>query len=531
MTVDGTTPAPEHSGSGPLLQQAARWQHLFSQTGLALAIADPLTNCFLDVNETFARQRGFTVAELIGQPVTVVYPPEVHGVQNERYPIIDRAGHLVFEAVHQRRDGSRFPVLMEVSTITDGEGRAVSRVAHALDLSEWKAAEAAARDAEAQLRQAQKLEAVGQLAGGIAHDFNNILAGTMMHLGLLQARPGLDPEIRESLKELESEVQRAAGLTRQLLMFSRRSVLDVRRLDLNDVVANLLRMLRRLIGEHIDLRFDGKTGLPAVEADAGMIEQVLMNLVVNARDAMPRGGRITIATTPERVSDRQARAKPERRVGAFVRLSVGDTGCGMDSSTMAHVFEPFFTTKGAGQGTGLGLATAHGIVAQHHGWIEVASEPGRGSTFSVFLPVAGPAPSPVEHEAAVPMPDGGHETILVVEDEAAVRRMIVRSLAELGYAVIEAASGREALRLWRAHDASVDLLFTDMVMPEGMTGLELVERLQRLRPGLKAIISSGYSADIVRAGVPDRPGIVYLPKPYDVPTLGRAIRDCLDRKG
>jgi len=348
-----------------------------------------------------------------------------------------------------------------------------------------------------------------------------------MQLGLLRLNPSLDMETRHALDDLDEQARRAANLTRQLLMFSRRSVLAVRPLDLNAVVANVLTLLTRLIGEHIDLRFDGKSALPPVQADAGMMEQVLMNLVVNARDAMPKGGRITIGTSLADVDAAAAGAGRDRRPGRFVCLLVSDTGIGMDAATLKRIFEPFFTTKEAGVGTGLGLATVHGIVAQHQGWVEVTSEPGRGSAFKVFLPASSasaeaPAVAPIE-----PV-ERGHETILLVEDEASVRGLVAKVLRARGYRVLEASGGQEAMALWQRHGGDVDLLLTDMVMPEGMTGVELTEQLRRLKPGLKAVISSGYSHEMVQSGAPTAAGVVYLPKPYEAPVLARLVRRCLD---
>lgn len=409
------------------------------------------------------------------------------------------------------------------------DGRLLFLEGFITDVTERTRAEEALVKSEAQLRQAQKLEAVGQLAGGVAHDFNNILAATMMHLGLLQMNPALDETTRQGLIDLEKEATRASALTRQLLMFSRRSVLAVKPLDLNDIVANMLKMLTRLIGEHISLRFEPTPALPAVEADAGLLEQVLMNLVVNARDAMPAGGRLTITTSTATVTDGTAAEGVDRAPGPFVRLAVSDTGSGMDDDTLRRIFEPFFTTKEAGKGTGLGLATVHGIVAQHRGWVDVQSAPGAGSTFTVYLPATATGQAAgADEPRAEPIP-GGKETILLVEDDPQVRRMTGLSLAALGYHVIEARNGQDAVRMWQAPGPQVQLLLTDMVMPEGMTGLELADRLQRSHPGLRVIISSGYSAEIVQAGVPNRPGVVYLPKPYDTTTLAKAVRACLDR--
>ncbi len=383
---------------------------------------------------------------------------------------------------------------------------------------------------EAELRQSQKLEGIGQLAGGIAHDFNNILAAIMMNLDLLKMTPGIDDETRHALKDLEEEAHRAASLTRQLLMFSRRSVLDMKPLDVNETVANLLKMLRRLIGEHIDLRFDGKTALPLVEADVGMVEQILMNLVVNARDAMPKGGRVTITTDIREPDAIEVEGPGNRENGRCVSLAVSDSGYGMDEETMKRIFEPFFTTKEVGKGTGLGLATVHGIAAQHGGWVEVESEPGQGSTFRVLLPAL-ERKTTEEEEPGVPTPvQTGSECILVVEDEVTLRRLAARTLGRLGYQVYEAANGQEAMAMWQRHGTEIDLVLTDMVMPEGMTGLELIVRLRKLKPSLAAIIASGYSTEMVQSGALTREGVLYLSKPFKMAVLANVVRDCLDQK-
>jgi PAS domain S-box-containing protein len=382
---------------------------------------------------------------------------------------------------------------------------------------------------ETQVRQTQKMDAIGQLAGGVAHDFNNILAAMMMQLGLFQLESNLDPETSQVVKELTAEARRAASLTRQLLMFSRRSVLEIKPLDLNEAVKNLLKMLSRLIGENIKLIFDGYTGfLPPVAADTGLLEQVVMNLVVNARDAMPKGGRITLGTSVELLGEPEITFNPARQPGCFVCLTVSDTGMGMDEKTLSRIFEPFFTTKEPGKGTGLGLATVDGIIAQHKGWVEVRSKVGQGTTFRVFLPaVAEPVPLPTE-ETQIKHLHRGSETILLVEDEPRVRQGVSRNLRRLGYRLHEAEHGQQAMLLWQEHGSNVDLLLTDMVLPEGMTGLELGERLLSLKPTLKVIISSGYSSDIVQSGRICQPGISFLPKPYSTQTLAETIRACLD---
>jgi len=350
----------------------------------------------------------------------------------------------------------------------------------------------------------------------------------MMNLGLMRENPLLDAETMQSLDELGRATNRAASLTRQLLMFSRRSVMALKPLDLNEVIENLLKMLRRLIGEHVSLRFDATSRLPLVEADAGMLEQVLMNLVVNARDSMARGGTITIATTVRELSEKEATSHPEARPGRFVCLETTDTGSGMSAETMQRIFEPFFTTKAAGAGTGLGLATVHGIVAQHKGWVTVESTLDVGSTFRVYLPAlaatsqmssAGGGSAPIRR---------GHETILLVEDDATLRRFATLALRAFGYRVTAVPNGREALELWQSGQDHWDLVLTDMVMPEGVNGLELIEQLRIMRPGLKAIISSGYSTEISRPGVLAKANVVYLQKPYETHTLAEAVRTALD---
>jgi two-component system, cell cycle sensor histidine kinase and response regulator CckA len=382
---------------------------------------------------------------------------------------------------------------------------------------------------EAQLLQAQKLESIGQLAGGVAHDFNNILAATMMHLNLLQRKNNLDAETREALVELMEEARRAANLTRQLLAFSRRSVLEVKLLDLNELVADLLKMLGRLIGEDIHIRFDRSGSTPLVEADAGMLEQVLLNLAVNARDAMPRGGRLTIAVEPISINSVRGRLAADARVGCFICLSVADTGCGMDEATVKRIFEPFFTTKEVGKGTGLGLATVHGIVGQHKGWLEVESSVGCGSIFRVFLPAAEERRlEPVKCEPTE-LPKG-KETILLVEDEATVRKASAQGLRLLGYMVLEAANGKEAMLRWQENGPAIDLLFTDMVMPEGMTGLDGAERLRMEKRGLPVIIVSGYNAEITKPAQLDAQGIMYLQKPFQLEAMAKAVRDCFTKR-
>jgi signal transduction histidine kinase/CheY-like chemotaxis protein/HAMP domain-containing protein len=384
---------------------------------------------------------------------------------------------------------------------------------------------------EAQLRQSQKMQSVGQLAAGVAHDFNNMLTIIQGHSGRLMAKPNLPMDLFDSAQAIYFAAERAAGLTRQLLMFSRKNVMQPRALDLREIVGNLTKMLQRLLGETVTLKFNPLKELPLIEADAGMVEQVIMNLSVNARDAMSIGGILTISTTPVEITETYVQTHPEARVGTFVCLRVTDTGCGMDAITINRIFEPFFTTKEVGKGTGLGLATAYGIVKQHFGWIQVASELGVGSTFEVFFPASGQAvKSVVEETDPAAFVRGGDETILVVEDEPVLRDMARLILEEHGYHVLEAPSGREAFGVWNQHQDDIDLLLTDMVMPEGVSGVDLAQKLMAKKPRLKVIFTSGYTMDDVSGEFLAHNNAQFLQKPYTRTTLAHAVRKKLDEQ-
>lgn len=381
---------------------------------------------------------------------------------------------------------------------------------------------------EERLRQSQKMESIGQLAAGVAHDINNVLTVIQGHAELLRetVRPGA-PEER-SVHQICAAADRAARFVRQLLLFSRKQVVQFKRLDLNQVLHNLVQMLPRLLGEDIHLELDCTEPLPAVEADLGMMEQVILNLAVNARDAMPQGGRLRLATAVVTVAETEVTRRGAPRAGPYVCLEVTDTGCGMDASTLARIFEPFFSTKETGKGTGLGLATVYGIVRQHQGWIEVQSKPGAGSTFKVYLPaVTGPAGQ--SHDTRFERRPRGHqqETILVVEDEPDLRELVCELLASCHYTVHAAATGVEALALWERLAGRVDLLLTDVVMPLGLNGRQLAERLRRSKPDLRVIYTSGYSGSLAGRQLRLEDGW-FLPKPYRPAVLARVVRACLD---
>lgn len=382
---------------------------------------------------------------------------------------------------------------------------------------------------EAQLRQSQKMESVGQLAAGVAHDFNNMLTIIQGHSGMLLAKAGQRQDLLDSAQAIYFAAERAANLTRQLLMFSRKNVMQPKLVDLREVVLHMTKMLQRLLGETISLEFQPPAEIPLVLADTGMVEQIIMNLAVNARDAMPEGGTLTISTSPVEVEDAYVQTHPEARPGSFVCLRVADTGCGMDQDTMARIFEPFFTTKEVGKGTGLGLATVYGISKQHEGWIDVNSEPNKGSTFSVFFP-ANSKPIEAKPVATTPATEVpvGKETILIVEDEPVLRDMAHVILQECGYRVFEASSGREALLVWERHQANIDLVLTDVVMPEGVSGMDLARRLIDAKPKLKIVFASGYSMDNLDTGFVRAGRAAFLQKPYTHMTLAQAVRHALD---
>ena len=382
---------------------------------------------------------------------------------------------------------------------------------------------------EAQLRQAQKMESIGQLAAGVAHDFNNMLTIIQGHSSALLARPSLPSEMVDPVQAVFFAAERAAGLTRQLLMFSRKNVMQLKSLDLRMVVGNMTKMVQRIIGENIALHFHPPEELPFVLADTGMMEQVVMNLAVNARDAMPHGGILTFDLGAMTVDTAYAETHPDSRVGRFVRLRVSDTGTGMDVATLGHIFEPFFTTKEVGKGTGLGLATVYGIVKQHDGWLEVDSEPGKGSAFDVFFPAGEVNATTTDEVTTSDAPVvGGTETILIVEDEETLREMAHDILQNCGYHILEASDGREAIEVWRQSADKIDLLLTDLVMPEKLSGVDLAERLLADRPDLKIIFTSGYSSTEIGAELLARSQARFLQKPFTHTTLARTVRDCLD---
>jgi PAS domain S-box-containing protein len=481
---------------------------------------------YLSANPALARIYGYeTPEELISSLTSVDGQLYVDlGQRAEFEALMQEQGTVSgFEAQVYRKDGSIIWISEHARAVRDGSGELLYYEGTVQDITNRK-------KLEEQLRQSQKMDAIGRLAGGIAHDFNNMLAIIIGYSQLLLDRCPQDNPMRRYLEEISNAGDRAAGLTRQLLTFSRKQVLAPRVLDLNDVVASTEKMLRRLIGEDVELVTISDSSLGQVKADPGQLEQVILNLAVNARDAMPQGGRLTIETRNVELRETYTRHQAGLQPGAYVLLAVRDTGCGMDAELQSHVFEPFFTTKEQGQGTGLGLAMVYGIVQQSGGHIAVCSEPGRGATFKIYLPrieEAEPAFVPPAAPAAT-LP--GWETVLLVEDEPLVRGLVRQLLQESGYTVLEASQGEDALRICRQAEGPIHLLITDVVMP-GMSGRELAERMAPLRPETKVLFMSGYTDDaIVRHGVLAAEA-AFLQKPFTPAGLTRKVREVLGAGG
>jgi PAS domain S-box-containing protein len=467
---------------------------------------------------------GWPAAEVFGRPLAdIVIPPAMraghwkglrHFLTSGEGPILNQ--RLELTAV--RKDGREFPVELAVTPIRVGDQWSFS--AFLRDLTERN-------QLQHQLIQSQKMEAVGRLAGGVAHDFNNLLTAIIGYAELLGEELPKDSSAHKDVEEIRKASQRAAGLTRQLLAFSRQQVLQPIVLNLNDLVEEIEKMLGRLIGEDVRLRTALAKDVGNVRADPGQLEQVIVNLVVNARDAMPTGGKVAIETQNAELSEEYAEGHLPVVPGAYVMLAVSDTGIGMDAQTRGRIFEPFFTTKDKGKGTGLGLSTVYGIVKQSGGYIWAYSEPGRGTTFKVYLPRVD---APVEAIAPPPQPGGtlaGTETVLLAEDDELLRPLARGLLQKLGYTVLDAGSAEEALALAGAHAGPIHLLFADVVMP-GESGRQLASRLAELRPDTRVLYTSGYTDDaIVHHGMLE-PGLNYLQKPFTPAALARKVREVLD---
>ncbi|MEJ2421688.1 MAG: ATP-binding protein [Acidobacteriota bacterium] len=424
--------------------------------------------------------------------------------------------------INRRKDGSLYEEEAVISPVCGGEGSVVGYVAIKRDVTRE-------REMIRKLEKGHRLEAIGRLAGGIAHDFNNLLVAVLGSVELLQKRLPSGVEYQKDLGVIHGAAVRASQLTRQLLAFARHQVLKPVHMDLDRVLADMMPLIQRLIPETIEAAHRNEGPTAWVRADRTQVEQVILNLCVNSRDAMPDGGKLLLETRKVRLDGAYVSDHPWARQGDFVVLSVSDTGLGMNRETQDHIFEPFFTTKKDGRGTGLGLAAVYGIVQQHEGLIHAYSEPGEGTTFKVYLPaVAGPA-APERESIAAPA-RGGTEVILVVEDEPAVRDVVVDVLLSYGYRILEAENGAAAMEILEDADAEIDLVASDLVMPV-MGGVELLKEARRIRPDLPFLFSSGYSESAVRHEFDDEPRVAFLAKPFGVDVLLRTIRRLLDRAG
>ncbi|MGA8438017.1 MAG: ATP-binding protein [Candidatus Sulfotelmatobacter sp.] len=478
------------------------------------------TGQLLDVNPALLAMLGYSSArDLVGQHLGGLYLDTHQWFELADY-LHSAAAFNGLIAEWKRTDGIGTVVRVSGRAVSDGEtGTAFELFAE--DVTERRAL-------EEQLRQSQKMEAVGRLAGGIAHDFNNLLMVISGYSEFLLDRVGPDPALRAPAQEIAGAAQRASSLTRQLLAFSRKQMMAPKILDLNEVVTENLKMLTRVIGEDIDLVMIPEAKLGAVRADAGQIDQVIMNLAVNARDAMPSGGKLTIETSNVSLDEEYSRFHAPLRPGDYVMLTISDTGMGMDSETQSHIFEPFFTTKGP-KGTGLGLSTVYGIVKQSGGYIWVYSESGKGTTFKIYLPrVPGRAEShAVVSTAESAVTEPGTETILLVEDETNLRYLARQFLEKQGYRVIEAADGAVAMQIAVAHEGVIHLLLTDVIMP-GMNGRELAQRISEIRPNTKVLYMSGYTENVIGHNGTLDAGVRLLQKPFTLRELKSKVREVLD---
>jgi PAS domain S-box-containing protein len=478
-------------------------------------------------NPAAERLFGHTAEEALGKPIVLVVPLDR---RDEERSIIDRvsAGERIrqYETVRLRRDGSMVEVAISVSPILDADRNVVGASKTARDLTAQRRSDEALRLTEEQLRQAQKMEAVGRLAGGVAHDFNNVLSVILSYGEMLLSDMKQGEPMRADIEEIHKAGKRATDLTRQLLMFSRQQVLAPKVLDLNDLLASMDKMLQRILGADVDLVSLPTQPLGRVRADRSNLEQVIMNLVVNARDAMPRGGKLTMETDNVVLDDAYAQAHLGVKPGPHVMLAVSDTGTGIDKVTLARIFEPFFTTKESGKGTGLGLSTVFGVVQQSGGSVWVYSEVGKGTTFKVYLPRVDAAVE-IAGETVPPTTLRGSETILLVEDDDQVRIVARGILQRAGYHVIDARNAGEALLHSEKHPGTIHLLLSDVVMPQ-VSGPELAKRLASARPDMKVLCMSGYTDDsIVRHGVLEA-HIAYIQKPITPETLTTRVREVLD---
>ena len=505
-----------------LRESEQRFRQVTESIGEVFWLTDLVKNQVIYVSPAYEKIWGRSCAELYQSPRTwmdAIHPEDRESVRETA--LTTTGGYdLIYRIL--RPDGAVRWIHDRAFPIRDQAGRVYRVAGVATDITTQ-------REMEMQMRHSQKMEAVGVLAGGIAHDFNNLLSVIQLQTSLLLTTKGLPDRVIKGMRDIMEASERAAALTRQLLTFSRREVKRARSLDLAEVVESTIRLLRRVLGEDVALETHFDPCLPLVHADPGMMEQVLMNLAINARDAMPSGGLLVVSLQPAQISKERAALHPGATVGKYVCLSVRDTGGGIAPEHLPRIFEPFFTTKESGQGTGLGLATVFGIVEQHGGWIEAASEVGRGTVFRVYLPALAAEASvdaPQDDEDAV---RGGTECILIVEDDEALLTVAQLTLEHHGYRVLTATTAVQALEIWKRERDHVDALVTDLILPGGLSGQELADLLIRDKPSLKVIHASGYNDEVVTRRLREATGSTFLRKPYSARQLAETVRLRLDR--
>ena len=509
------------------LQSDARFRAVYERSPIGIALVDR-DHGFLGANANYCELVGYSEAELreLGIEDVTHHDDLEHNLALQGQLARGEIPSFTLEKRFIRKDGAVVWGLLIASLIRDDEGAPLYFLGQVLDITARKHAEVERAELEAQLHHARNLEALGRLAGGVAHDFNNLLTGILGNAALLKEEMGAEHPLQEYVEEVLASVDRATGLTRQLLSFGSRQMVQPRVVDVNLALNSLHQMLIRTVGEHVTIHVSLDPTASAIEVEPAQLDQVLINLVTNARDAMPDGGGIWLETGDvllDPVSARRLHVPP----GVYVRVRVRDDGPGMDEDTRSRVFEPYFTTKEEAGGAGLGLSSVYGIITQHGGGVWVTSASGGGATFDLFLPAR-------DHEEVADTPEspnggivGGSETLLVVEDEASVRRAVARLLERLGYRVLQAEDGRAALEVARAHEEPIDLLLTDVIMPN-MNGRQLAEALKRVRPGLNVLYMSGYPGDVIAPQGMLPTDVDFIAKPYEPARLARRIRDILD---
>jgi PAS domain S-box-containing protein len=507
-----------------LKESEEKFRVIFEKSLDVIAIIDLETEQFVRVNQSVCDLLGYGVTEIVGRNFSVIFPNESSQLAHKLLQSLT-VRDVVFESQEfVRADGSICIMDLTATLIPWGKGEAV--LATFRDVSERKRAEEEHHRLEERLIQAQKMESIGRLAGGVAHDFNNLLTAIIGYSQLLLTQIHKDAPFRRELEEIMKAGQRAGALTAQLLAFSRQQELERKVINLNDTVGNLINMLRRIIGEDVEVFVHTGSLLTPVYADPTQIEQVLLNLSVNARDAMPGGGKLIIRTGTVTMDEILCRQNSWARPGKYALIEVVDTGHGMDQETIHHIFDPFFTTKSPGKGTGLGLSVVYGIINQHDGIINVRSTPGHGTTFEIYLPVYEGVSRP-DTSALPANVRGGSETILVAEDELALQKLIYTLLSQLGYKVLMASDGEEAIRLYKENRKQIDVILLDLVMPK-MGGDEVYSRLHALDNSAPVILMTGYTTEPGQDESREQNGIRLLRKPYSINELAQKIREAMD---